>query len=290
MNPSWAVTKFTLAYGRRPFASINFATAHDGFTLTDLVSYNAKHNESNGEESRDGSDHNLSWNCGVEGPTEDAAVLALRERQRRNFLATLLVSQGVPMLCGGDELGRTQRGNNNAYCHDDDLSWFDWQLDRRRRDLLQFTQHLIALRRRHPVLRRRQFFFGRRIRGSELKDLTWFRPDGREMADEDWNNPHARCLGLRLSGDAIDELTAQGEHVVDDTFLILVNAHHAPVAFATPAHRPGIRWEALIDTRAPDGRADQRILRPGDAYELIGRSLAILRQARARSPFNDAGL
>ena len=276
--------------GRRPFASINFVTAHDGFTLTDLVSYDRKHNEDNGEDSRDGSDHNVSWNCGVEGPTDDPDVQALRDHQRRNFLATLLVSQGVPMLLGGDELGRSQRGNNNAYCHDDERTWFDWQLDRRRRDFLLFTQTLITLRRRHPVLRRRQFFFGRHIRGSEVKDLTWFRPDGRAMADEDWGNPHTRCLGLRLSGDALDELTAQGEPLVDDTFLILLNAHHAPVSFVTPGHRAGIRWEALVDTRAADGRADARILRAGDAYELVGRSMAILRQARTRAPLDGAGL
>ena len=194
------------------------------------------------------------------------------------------------MLLGGDEIGRTQRGNNNAYCQDNELTWLDWQLDRRARDFLSFTRTLIALRRRHPVLRRRQFFFGRHIRGSEVKDLTWFRPDGREMVEEDWGNPHTRCLGLRLSGDAIDELTAQGDPVVDDTFLILLNGHYAPVSFVTPGHRAGIRWEALVDTRAADGRAEPRGVRAGDAYELVGRSLAILRQARTRPPLDNGGL
>jgi isoamylase len=274
--------------GRRPFASINFVTAHDGFTLQDLVSYNGKHNEANGEENRDGSDNNLSWNCGVEGPTDDPEVLELRDRQRRNLLATLLVSQGVPMLSGGDEMGRTQHGNNNAYCQDSELSWYDWQLDRRRRDFFEFTRLVIALRRRHPVLRRRQFFFGRRIHGSEVKDLTWFRPDGREMTEEDWANAHTRCLGLRLSGDAIDELTAQGEPVVDDTFLILLNAHHQPVSAVLPAHRRGIRWEVLVDTCAADGRARRAAFRAGDAYELGGRSLAVLRLARRRMLAADA--
>ena len=263
--------------GRRPFASINFVTAHDGFTLHDLVSYNAKHNEANGEENRDGSDHNLSWNCGAEGPTDDAAILDLRERQRRNFLAVLLLSQGVPMLSGGDEIGRTQQGNNNVYCQDNELSWFDWRLDRRRRELLAFTRFLIALRLRHPVLRRRQFFYGRRIRGSEVKDLSWFRPDGKEITEEDWTNPHTRCLGLRLSGDAIEEVDAQGKPVVDDTLLILLNAYHEPISFILPAHRRGVRWETLLDTRMADGQRRQHPVRGGESYDLEGRSVVLLR-------------
>src|SRR5581483_796708 len=192
--------------GRQPYASINFITAHDGFTLADLVSYNEKHNEANGEENRDGHDHNLSWNCGVEGPTEDPAIVVLRARQQRNFLATLLLSQGVPMLQAGDEIGRTQQGNNNAYCQDNEISWIDWNLDRSRRELLKFTQFLIQLFHRHPVLRRRKFFQGRKIHGSEVKDLSWFRPDGKELTPEDWNVGYARCLGLRLAGDAIEEV------------------------------------------------------------------------------------
>jgi glycogen operon protein len=263
--------------GRRPYASINFVTAHDGFTLNDLVSYDRKHNEANGEENRDGHDHNLSWNCGAEGPTDDPAVLALRQRQKRNFLATLLLSSGVPMLLGGDETGRTQQGNNNAYCQDNELSWHDWNLDGSRKALLGFTRRLIRLRRRHPVFRRRQFFYGRRLHGSEVKDLAWFRPDGKEMTEEDWNNPHTRCFGLRLAGAAIPEVDARGRRIVDATFLMLLNAHHEPLPFVLPAHRRGVRWQAVVDTRSPDGRVERRPLRGGESYELEGRSLALLR-------------
>jgi glycogen operon protein len=266
--------------GRRPYASINFVTAHDGFTLADLVSYNQKHNEANGEENRDGADHNLSWNCGAEGPTDDQGVAALRERQKRNFMATLLLSQGVPMLAGGDEIGRTQQGNNNAYCQDNELSWHDWNLDRARRDLLRFVRFLIGLRRRHPVLRRRQFFYGRRIHGSEVKDLAWFRPDGKEMTEEDWTNPHTRCFGLRLSGDAIEDVDARGRRIADDTFLIMLNAHHESVPFLLPAHRRGVRWEVVVDTRAADGRRKHAPLKGGEVYELEGRVLALLRLQR----------
>ncbi len=266
--------------GRRPFASINFVTSHDGFTLHDLVSYNQKHNETNGEENRDGTDNNLSWNCGVEGPTKDPAILALRERQKRNCLATLLFSQGVPMLCGGDEIGRTQQGNNNAYCQDNETSWFDWRLDQNRRDLLAFTRCLIELRRRHPVLRRRQFLYGRRIQGSEVQDLAWFRPDGKEMTEENWGDPMARCIGLRLAGDAIEEVNTRGERITDDTLLILLNAHHEPVPFILPAHRRNVRWEVLLDTRARDGLRWHRPLSGGEPYDLEGRCLAVLRLRR----------
>jgi glycogen operon protein len=223
--------------GRRPYASINFITAHDGFTLHDLVSYNDKHNDANGEQNRDGHNENLSWNCGEEGPTNDPAILALRAQQQRNFLAALLLSQGVPMLQAGDEIGRTQQGNNNTYCQDNEISWVDWRLDRPRRDLLEFTRAVIKVFHDHPVLRRRKFSQGRHIRGSEVKDLAWFRPDGKEMTDEDWNNPLVRCLGLRLAGDAMEEVDARGNRVVDDTLLILLNAHHESVAFIPPAHR-----------------------------------------------------
>ncbi|MGH8057253.1 MAG: glycogen debranching protein GlgX, partial [Candidatus Entotheonellia bacterium] len=235
--------------GRRPYASVNFVTAHDGFTLYDLVSYNEKHNEANGEDNRDGHEANVSWNCGAEGPTDDPAILALRARQQRNFLATLVLSQGVPMLQAGDEIGRTQQGNNNAYCQDNPLSWVDWQLDRPRRELLEFTRRLIQFRHQHPVLRRRKFFQGRRIRGSEVKDLAWFRPDGKEMTDEDWQNPYARCLGLRLAGDAIEDVDDRGNRIVDDTLLILLNAHYEPIPFVLPAHRRKVRWDLVLDTR-----------------------------------------
>jgi glycogen operon protein len=263
--------------GRRPYASINFVTAHDGFTLNDLVSYNDKHNEANGEDNRDGHDHNLSWNHGVEGLTDDVKIAELRERQKRNFLATLLLSQGVPMLSEGDEIGRTQQGNNNAYCQDNEISWLDWKLDARRRDLLAFTRFVARLRRRHPVFRRRQFFFGRPFRGSEVKDLTWFRCDGGEMTQEDWTNAFTRCFGLRLAGDAIVEPDAEGRRVVDDTFLVMLNAHHEPMGFTTPNDDPSARWETVLDTREPTGRGRRRTLRAGEVYELQARSLAVLR-------------
>lgn len=263
--------------GRQPYASINFITAHDGFTLHDLVSYNEKHNEANGEENRDGHNENLSWNSGTEGDTDDAAILTLRERQKRNFLATLFLSQGVPMLLAGDELGRTQLGNNNAYCQDNEISWLDWKLDRPRRQLLEFRRFLIRFREEHPVLRRRHFFQGRRIRGSEVKDLAWFRPDGKEMSDEDWNNSEARCFGLRLAGDAIEELDDRGNRIVDDTLLILLNAHHEPVVFTLPAHRRKVRWEVVLDTYEPSVQRKKRLMRGGEVYDLKDRSLAVLR-------------
>jgi glycogen operon protein len=203
--------------------------------------------------------------------------MGLRERQKRNFLATLLLSQGVPMLCGGDELGRTQQGNNNAYCQDNELSWYDWKLDRRDRSLLEFTQRCIRLRRKHPALRRRQFFFGRRIHGSEVKDLTWFRPDGHEMTEDDWNNGLTRCLGLRIAGDALDEVDARGEPVRDETLLVLLNAFWEPVHFVLPAHKAGVRWEVLLDTRTPDGRRKSRPLRGGEPYDLEARTVTLFR-------------
>ena len=266
--------------GRRPHASINFVTTHDGFTLRDLVSYNEKHNDANGEENRDGHDHNLSWNCGVEGPTDDPQVLALRARQQRNFLATLLLSQGVPMLQAGDEIGRIQQGNNNAYCQDTELSWIDWNLDQPRRELLEFTRLLSRLFHQHPVLRRRKFFQGRQIRGSEVKDLAWFRPDGQEMTDADWNNWHARCLGLRLAGDAIEELDARGNRIIDHTLLLLVNAHYEPIPFVLPTYRDAVRWEGVVDTGEATGRPQHARRRGGEPYTLAARSLALLRLRR----------
>src|SRR5256886_2284442 len=216
--------------GRRPYASVNFITSHDGYTLNDLVSYNDKHNEANGDENRDGDNHNRSWNCGVEGPTNELKIDILRRQQQRNFLTMLFLAQGVPMLLAGDEFGRTQRGNNNAYCQDNEISWVDWNWDRPRRELLEFTRLLIQLFHQHPVLRRSHFFQGRKIRGSEVKDLAWFRPDGKEMTDEDWANPEMRSFGLRLAGDAIEEVDGRGNRVADDTLLILLNAHHETVS------------------------------------------------------------
>jgi len=260
--------------GRRPHASINFVTAHDGFTLHDLVSYDRKHNEANGEDNADGTDDNLSWNCGVEGPTTKPSIAALRERQKRNMLATLILSQGVPMLCGGDEMGRTQRGNNNAYCQDNEISWVDWELTKPQQALLAFTRSLIALRQKHPVFRRRRFFQGRRIRGAEVKDLSWLRPDGKEMTDEDWSKGYVRCLGVRLAGHAIDDKDPKGRLLLDETFLMLLNAHHEPRPFTLPAHKRGVRWQPVFDT------ADAKqigLLKGGDQYDLEARSLALLR-------------
>ena len=239
--------------GRRPYASINFVTSHDGFTLTDLVSYDHKHNEANGEKNSDGDNNNYSWNHGVEGPTDDPKINALRERQRRNFLATLFVSQGVPMLCGGDEFGRTQNGNNNAYCQDNEISWLNWQKrDAKQKALLEFTKKMIQLRREHPVFRRPKFFQGRRIRGSEIKDVMWFNPGGNEMSDEEWASPFARCLGMLLSGDTIDVLSFTGEPIRDDTFLFLINAHYEPIPFLLPGQED-LEWQLILDTATEEG-------------------------------------
>jgi glycogen operon protein len=267
--------------GRRPYASVNFVTAHDGFTLADLVSYNEKHNEANQEGNRDGHDNNVSWNCGVEGQTEDPEVLSLRARQQRNFLATLLLSQGVPMIVAGDEMGRTQGGNNNAWCQDNEISWLDWTLDERKRELLEFTRRLIQIFHTHPVLRRRKFFQGRPVRGAEIKDISWFRPDGQEMTEADWRNEQAHSLAVRLAGDAVDELDERGNRINDDTLLLLLNAHHRAVSFVLPAHRPGVVWEQLLDTRESFGRRKtRRTVKGGASYRLEARSLALFRLPR----------
>src|SRR5262245_45753459 len=271
------------AGGRRPYASVNFVTAHDGFTLADLVSYAAKHNHGNGEDNRDGTDENLYWNTGVEAPTEDAKILQVRERQMRNLLATLFLSQGIPMLCAGDEVARTQSGNNNAYCQDNEISWFQWALSRPATRLLEFTQRLIQLRLENPVFRRRTFFHGRHILGSKAKDLSWFRPDGKEMNDDDWANGQHRTVGLRLAGDAIEEVDDMGEPIVGDTFLVLLNSHHETVPFILPAHEARVRWEPALDTRDWEVADRTRIFRAGEVYDLEGRSLAVLRlRSRAR--------
>lgn len=260
--------------GRRPYASINFVTAHDGFTLDDLVSYDQKHNEANQEGNRDGENHNLSWNCGVEGPTGDPEVNALRRRQKRNFMATLLLSQGVPMICGGDEMGRTQQGNNNAYCQDNELSWTHWDLTEPQRRFLEFTRRLIALRRAHPVFTRKKFFQGRPIRGTDVKDIVWFDPSGREMDDQQWASCEDRWLGVRLNGDLMDEIDEEGDRVRDDTFIMLLNASPEPVRFTLPS-RDGEKWERLLDT------VDEAVGRPTplekNAYEIHGRAMALLR-------------
>jgi glycogen operon protein len=256
--------------GRRPFASVNFITAHDGFTLHDLVSYNEKHNEANGEDGADGTTDNRSWNCGVEGPTDDPSVLALRARQERNFLATLLLSQGVPMLLGGDEWGRSQGGNNNAWCQDNELSWFQW--DRADGELLAFVRRLIELRRAHPVFRRTKFFEGK---GEVLPDVWWMRPDGRRMTRRDWDNLESRAIGVFLNGDELQAENAYGEEVRDESFLILFNAHFESVPFRLPARRFGTRWELVLSTGTLDG---DRLV-PGADVTVESRSLAVFRRA-----------
>ncbi|QSI48701.1 glycogen debranching protein GlgX [Thermobispora bispora] len=259
--------------GRRPVASINFVTCHDGFTLTDLVSYDRKHNEANGEDNRDGTDDNRSWNCGAEGPVDDPEINRLRRRQRRNFLATLFVSQGVPMVLAGDEIGRTQHGNNNAYCQDNELSWVDWSLVERERDLLEFVRSLAALRRRHPVFRRRRFFRGT---GDGTRDVVWLTPAGAEMREADWHNG-ARSLAVFLNGDAISEPGPRGERIRDDSFLLLFNAHHEPVTFTLPGSEYGPGWVAVIDTAEETGRGSGEVRPAGALVCVTGHSLQILR-------------
>ncbi|MDX2696833.1 glycogen debranching protein GlgX [Streptomyces ipomoeae] len=270
---------------RRPRASVNFVTAHDGFTLRDLVSYDDKHNEANGEGNRDGESINRSWNCGAEGPTDDPRVLALRARQQRNLLATLLLSQGIPMLSHGDELGRTQRGNNNAYCQDNEVSWIDWRLDEWQHALLDFTRRLIALRAAHPVLRRRRFFRGDTATRADqpLPDLVWLLPDAREMTDADWDRSDAHSLGVFLNGDAIAEPDPYGRPVVDDSFLLLLNGHWEPLPFRLPGTRYGERWTARIDTAVePDADPDESEYKAGAQVTVEARGLVLLsRPSRA---------
>jgi isoamylase len=262
--------------GRRPVASINFVTAHDGFTLRDLVSYNEKHNEANREDNRDGSNDNRSWNCGAEGETDDPEVNALRSRQQRNFLATLFLAQGVPMLLGGDELSRTQHGNNNAWCQDNALSWFDWELDHDQRELLEFTRRLIFMRRHHPVFRRRYFLQGTSVDGSGLPDVWWFRPDGRRMTRRDWEDGGRRTLGTFLNGDELHETTSRGERIGDESFLLLFNAHYEAVTFQLPARRFGARWKLELSTAEP--HAEERSFPARTPVEVESRSLLVLRR------------
>jgi glycogen operon protein len=266
------------ATGRRPSASINFVTCHDGFTLHDLVSYNEKHNEANGENNQDGESHNRSWNCGVEGPTDDPDVLALRARQMRNILATLTVSQGTPMIAHGDEFGRTQQGNNNVYCQDSELSWMDWSLAEKNADLLAFARKATQLRTDHPVFRRRRFFEGRPMRrGDEVGDIAWLTPTGREMTQEDWDSGFDKCVAVFLNGNAIREPNARGERVVDDSFLLCFNAHEDAVDFVIPDDDYGQEWTAELDTTEPTGTTE-RVMKAGEKIPLPGRSLLILRK------------
>jgi len=261
--------------GRSPHASLNFITCHDGFSLHDLVSFNDKHNEANGEENRDGTNDNNSWNCGAEGPTADPAIKALRERQKRNFVATLLLSQGVPMLLGGDELSHTQKGNNNAYCQDSELTWLNWELNGEQKEFLDFVRGVIRIWRENPVFHRRKFFKGRAIRGSEIKDISWFEPSGQEMSDDAWNAGYVKCLGARLAGDLIGDRDERGEPLVGDTVLLLLNAHHEALPFTLPLAKSEQHWERLLDTA--DVGKERQFHEPGQKYQLQGRSFAVLR-------------
>jgi glycogen operon protein len=254
--------------GRRPVASINFVTCHDGFTLADLVSYDGKHNEANGEDNRDGTDDNRSWNCGAEGPTEDPAVQALRARQQRNFLVTLFCSQGVPMLLAGDETSRTQGGNNNAYCQDNEVSWLDWSRAAGDRDLLAFTERLARLRRRHPVFRRRRFF--------KPGDIQWLTPAGAEMTESDWQAGYAKSVAVLLDGTAISEPDPRGDPVTDSKFLLLFNAGAEPITFTLPEPKRGDEWEVVIDTTFPRGVPPTTDLLPKAKVEVIGRATIVL--------------
>jgi isoamylase len=263
--------------GRRPHASINFVTAHDGFTLRDLVSYNDKHNEANGEGNNDGESHNRSWNCGEEGPTDDPKIRELRARQSRNFLATLFLSQGVPMLLSGDEMGRTQQGNNNVYCQDNELSWVDWtHIDD---TMLSFTSQLIELRNRHPVFRRRRWFQGGEEPGPGVNDIDWFRPDGTEMTDDDWQKGYAKSIGVFLNGMAISTPGPQGERIVDDSFFVIFNAHHGRLNFAMPGHEWGERWVRVLDTSEASVETTRRQWRAGERIRAEARSVVVLRRA-----------
>jgi isoamylase len=273
--------------GRRPLASINFATCHDGFTLHDLVSYDRKHNEANGENNRDGSDDNRSWNCGAEGPTDNPAVLELRARQKRNIIATMFLSQGVPMLLAGDELSRTQGGNNNAYCQDNEISWVDWRGGDDGEpgaepdgELLEFVRAVSRLRREHPVFRRRRFFLGRPSSGG-LRDIVWLRPAGEQMAAADWQAGYAKAMAVFLNGEAITEPDPRGQRVRDDSFLLLFNADSEELEFAVPGEEFGERWEIALDTVRPGGEATQQVadqIKARDQVTVGPRALVVLRR------------
>ena len=269
--------------GRRPVASINFVTAHDGFTLRDLVSYNDKHNEANGEDGRDGADDNRSWNSGVEGPTDDAEILALRARQQRNFIATLMLSQGVPMLLHGDELGRTQGGNNNGYAQDNEITWVDWSAPDQ--PLVEFTAALARLRREHPTFRRRRFFNGRPVRreeGAPIPDIVWARPDGTQMQPEDWDSGFGRAVAVFLNGDGIRERDRRGEPISDHHFIVLFNAGDDVVEFRIPEDEFSPKWDVIVDTAGE--HANTEPVEPGSALAVVGRSLMVLREHELPEP------
>ena len=264
--------------GRQPRSSVNFVTAHDGFTLEDLVSYQRKNNIANHENNRDGTDNNLSWNCGVEGPTDNEAVRKLRFQQKRNFIATLLLSQGVPMLVAGDELGRTQGGNNNAYCQDNEISWLDWSLTRTEdKEFLEFVKTMTQIRRTHPVFRRPRFFHGNYIDGSAVKDITWLSPDGRELNDDEWRLSYGRCFGFHLGGDTGEYYDRTGRRLTDDRFVVLLNAHDEIVPFMMPEPALGTQWMVLVDTARPSANgAPPRLVAPKEDFDLQAHSLVVM--------------
>jgi isoamylase len=270
--------------GKRPYASINFITAHDGFTLNDLVSYNEKHNEANGEGNRDGDTNNNSWNCGVEGLTDDEKINALRRRQIRNFLATLFLSQGVPMLAGGDEFARSQKGNNNVYCQDNELGWFSWERSEMEQRLISFVMKLIRFRKEHPVFRRPKFFQGRPIRGLGIKDIMWLSPSGKEMSDKEWHAGHSRSVGLLLSGQTMDVHDSKGGPITDDTFVLFFNAHHEQLTFRLPRIRNSrAAWELVLDTSRESGFLEEKVhYAASGTVDLVERSLMVLRHGLTR--------
>ncbi len=261
--------------GRTPFASINYVTSHDGFTLQDLVSYNQKHNEANGFDNKDGTDENYSWNCGFEGESQDPNVIACREKQKRNFIITLFISQGVPMLLGGDELSRTQKGNNNAFCQDNEISWYDWNLDERKKAFRDFVKSMIYFRKAHPIFRRRKFFQGRKLFGSPYKDLTWISPAGTEIDDKTWNSP-TQSIAFVLSGDAMDEINERGERVADDTFLVILNGSPSSIKFKIP--KLGEKWELVAWSCLREPKEEEKVVKAGQEIQIEGRTAIIYKR------------
>jgi glycogen operon protein len=262
--------------GRRPHASINFVTAHDGFTLRDLVSYNEKHNQANGEEGRDGDSHNRSWNCGAEGETNKPEIVQLRQQQQRNFLVTLMLSQGVPMLLAGDEMGRSQQGNNNPYCQDNEVSWVNWDLQDHA--LLQFSQKLINFRSQHPSFRRRKWFQGRAIHGSDVRDIVWFNPNGGEMTEKQWNDGLAKAIAIFLNGQEIRTPGSRGERIVDNDFLIIFNAHYEAIEFTLPKMLQEWEWVTVVDTTMPQFVEQGYRYKKGEPLVMTERTSVVLQK------------
>ena len=261
--------------GKQPSSSINFVTCHDGFTLHDLVSYNSKHNSANHEDNKDGENNNLSWNSGVDGPTDDEKIIQLREQRKRNFIATLMFSQGVPMISHGDEYGRTQLGNNNAYCQDNETSWFNWQWNDRQKELFEFMKSVIEIRKAHPQMHKRRYFKGRKIRGEEIRDIRWINSGGNDMSDEEWDTSFIRCMGMLLNGNVMTEITEKGEEIHDDILLLLVNSYWEPIVFKLPDEITGPEWEILTDTSRQN--ANGEVQKVNNEFNILGRSLVLLK-------------